>query len=238
MIETTETADSADVLYPLATRNLLVAGVIILLLCQSAASFGEKGTSAFWFAVLLDLIIGLALPTYLWNVPHGLGINFGPGVPVSRFKTVLVALPLMIVLRMAILPLELLLDNVLGLPNPDISKFHLEPGNIGRLIPFIFWGCLFAPVVEELIFRGYLLSELRRLMSGLMNGQWPALIFTSLLFGLLHWPMQGLGAVCSAFLFGLGLSAIYIKSGNNLLLVITIHGLSNLVSGLINFSGP
>ena len=86
-----------------------------------------------------------------------------------------------------------------------------------RLInPTTWWGgvsallalVLVAPVTEELIFRGWLLQDLKE-----QYGQRPALIWSSVLFGLVH--IQP-GAVLYATLGGLVLGAVALRTKNTL----------------------
>ena len=53
--------------------------------------------------------------------------------------------------------------------------------NRASLALFIVFGVVFAPIFEELLFRGFLLPLLARSM-----GAWPGILMTALLFGLLH----------------------------------------------------
>jgi membrane protease YdiL (CAAX protease family) len=77
---------------------------------------------------------------------------------------------------------------------------------------------LFAPVIEEILFRGILLHRW-----AIKWGLFPGLIFSCLLFGLLHLNMLGL------FIFGLIMSLIYLKS-HTLFIPITIHSLNNFIA--------
>ena len=72
-------------------------------------------------------------------------------------------------------------------------------------------------VCEELLFRGFVLSGLRRL------GQWPAILFSSLLFGLLH---PSIYQFVPTFLLGVLLGWLVWKSGSVFCGMI-VHALSN-----------
>lgn len=78
-----------------------------------------------------------------------------------------------------------------------------------------------APILEELIFRGIILSYLLKHKS-----KWGAVLFSALLFGLIHIsPDQ----VFFAFFAGILLGYFYIKS-QNILIPILFHSLNNLLS--------
>jgi sodium transport system permease protein len=70
---------------------------------------------------------------------------------------------------------------------------------------------------EELVFRGFILSGLRRL------GQWPAILVSSLLFGLLH---PSIYQFVPSFLLGVVLGWVVWKTGSVFCSII-IHALSN-----------
>jgi len=94
---------------------------------------------------------------------------------------------------------------------------------------------LFAGVTEEVIFRGLLLSSLRRLWSRYKYRDLLALVVSSVLFGAFHsvlWgPVVGLALVG----VGLGLGAGYIASGERLGTVILYHAVFDLLSLMLGF---
>jgi membrane protease YdiL (CAAX protease family) len=71
---------------------------------------------------------------------------------------------------------------------------------------------------EEIVFRGFILSILRRWLGRL----WLAGFLTSLLFGLYH-IQQGAYGIVAAFLGSLYWTALYRKSGDNLWAVVVSH---------------
>jgi membrane protease YdiL (CAAX protease family) len=235
MIETAEAAGPAHGQFSLTTRTCLVAGVIVLWLCRAIALFGGDDAPTYWVSIALEIITGFILPIFLWNWRDELGLDLGPGVPASRFMTILMALPVMIALRLAMWPPGYLLFDLLHLPEPDLSMYHLEPGNVRTLISFLIGGGISAPVVEELVFRGFVLNELRRLLAGHIRGKLWALLLSSLLFGFIHGPIQGIGGIVMTCLMGLGFGTIFMQSRNNLWLVMCVHGFSNVTSALANF---
>ena len=48
--------------------------------------------------------------------------------------------------------------------------------------------CILTPIVEELLFRGYILDALNRL-----HGKWPAIIISSIIFGMVHFDPFTMG---------------------------------------------
>ncbi len=91
---------------------------------------------------------------------------------------------------------------------------------------------LWAGVTEEFVFRGLLLSSLRR--TTLLNKQSSkdiiAVIFSASLFGLAHYPSWGLGAAIAVTGLGIGLGMAYIANGERLLPLVVYHSFFDLLS--------
>lgn len=76
---------------------------------------------------------------------------------------------------------------------------------------------LISPIAEELIFRGIILNRLKLVISVPI-----AILVSSLCFGILH----SYGSIISAFVFGLCMCILYIKT-NNILIPISAHIMNN-----------
>jgi membrane protease YdiL (CAAX protease family) len=81
--------------------------------------------------------------------------------------------------------------------------------------PLLVFTALTAGVVEELIFRGYLLPRLELLF----KNSWVAIIVSSLLFGLLHYKYGTLANVVGPFFIGLVFACYYWKYRNIKILI-------------------
>lgn len=88
-------------------------------------------------------------------------------------------------------------------------------------VPSFIHVCLFAPVTEEILMRGFALDGLKR-----TYGAVTALMVSSLLFALLHFNMV---QTLSAFICGLILGVLYLRTGS-LLCCMIAHGGYNLIS--------
>ena len=82
---------------------------------------------------------------------------------------------------------------------------------------------IFAPIVEELLFRGIIFNKLNSKISVLY-----AVIITSLLFSAFH----GFGRLLVTFIFSIALCIIYLKT-ENILIPIFIHILNNLIGTIL-----
>ena len=116
---------------------------------------------------------------------------------------------------------------LLDLVSPDLAEWYFdwlnsvelfEIGPDTTLIQYgliFFVGAVFAPLVEEIIFRGIMVERF-----GAKYGYKSAVIFSSLIFGVLHMDIIG------AFVFGVVLSVLYLQT-RSLLLPFLIHAANN-----------
>lgn len=82
---------------------------------------------------------------------------------------------------------------------------------------------IISPICEELIFRGVLLNRLRLITPVIFS-----LLASSLLFGALH----SFGSIFSAFVFGICMAILYLKT-DNICVPILAHFLNNLFAEII-----
>jgi membrane protease YdiL (CAAX protease family) len=64
------------------------------------------------------------------------------------------------------------------------------------------------------VFRGYLFERLGRLMGKSARAKALIVVLTSLLFGAVHFPVQGLAGAEQATILGLAFGALYARSGS------------------------
>lgn len=82
---------------------------------------------------------------------------------------------------------------------------------------------LISPIAEELLFRGVFLNKLKLIVPTLF-----AVLISSLLFASLH----SFGGIISAFVFGICMAVLYMKT-DNILVPIFAHFINNLLSEMI-----
>lgn len=113
------------------------------------------------------------------------------------------------------------------------SEEALKLTELGRHSPvvFVLSLCVFAPVAEELVFRGYAYSGWIRSM-----GWWLTAFVTSLLFALLHVQYGGIGL---AYVFVLGLLlALLRRVSGSVIPCIFLHAAANAVFVISSFISP
>lgn len=113
--------------------------------------------------------------------------------------------------------IEELILNIFGLSL--VEAMELATGFTDTYSMFLY-SCLFAPVVEEIVFRGLVMRGLEK------YGKWFAIVASSVLFGLFHGnPAQ------SPYAFAVGLVMGYVAMEYNLLWAMVMHMINNLVLG-------
>ena len=126
------------------------------------------------------------------------------------------------------MPLSNAIDRIMTaiqLPHPEqqsveIFRHFNKPAEIAL---FMLQAVLISPLLEELFFRGFLFSFLKRYTS-----TWGALILSAGVFAFAH---ANLGAVVQLWLLGVVLGIAYENTGS-LLLPMGIHGCFNFVTAL------
>lgn len=115
------------------------------------------------------------------------------------------------------------LDFLFGMSDPtwtsviDIDSVDMEASAV---LFSIIASLIFAPILEELIFRGVLFNRLK-----VKTGIIPAMLISSFLFGIGH----DFGSMTSAFLFGICMCILYLKT-DNILVPMSVHFINNAVA--------
>jgi hypothetical protein len=106
---------------------------------------------------------------------------------------------------------------IYGFTMPHMALFSLA--SIGGVISTV----VISPICEELLFRGVFLNRLKLFVPLSF-----AVVISSILFGALH----GYGNIISAFVFGICMCIIYLKT-HNILTCIFAHFMNNLFAEII-----
>ena len=92
-------------------------------------------------------------------------------------------------------------------------------------ISFFISSVFLVPILEELVFRGFILKELLRKKSHAIK----PILFSSFLFGFIHFnPIQPLGSVFMGIILGIILSTIYYQN-KSILDCIILHSFHNII---------
>lgn len=113
------------------------------------------------------------------------------------------------------------LTNLMPIPKHITDAFDQLNSNYVYLLLSV---CIFAPFIEEFLYRGIILSGLLKKYSPITS-----ILLSSLIFAIVHMNLpQGI----NAFILGLFLSLIYYKT-KNLYICIFIHFINNLCANFI-----
>lgn len=113
----------------------------------------------------------------------------------------------------------------------DLSQFDSMRGSIPNLVAYIIIGWLFGGLLEELVYRGYLLNRFTDVFGSHRTGITMAILASSALFAIGHINM-GIPSVLENFIFALVFAGLYATAKRNLWLPILAHGFYNTL-GLI-----
>jgi membrane protease YdiL (CAAX protease family) len=110
----------------------------------------------------------------------------------------------------------------------QMFSYVSETGSISAMVAFLSLALFIGPVMEEVVFRGYLQSSLSKKMP-----LWAAISVTSLVFMAGHspiilWPMY--------FVYSVSWGWVMVRTGS-LKMAILIHALSNLFYTVVGFAG-
>ncbi|MEM9398788.1 MAG: type II CAAX endopeptidase family protein [Verrucomicrobiota bacterium] len=108
-------------------------------------------------------------------------------------------------------------------PQQTVEMF-LQMEELAQMLIFIFFACIWAPIFEEILFRGFLYPLLKARFNKKI-----ALVSSSVLFGFIHLHLP---SIVPLTMLGVVLCFVYEYSGR-LILSIMIHALFNLVTILI-----
>ena len=109
------------------------------------------------------------------------------------------------------------------IPSVDLSPVYYGDSVVYFLM--LFTSVICAPLIEELSFRGVLFNRLKIRM-----GIVPAMLASSVLFALGH----EFGGMVSAFLFGMCMCVLYLKT-DNIFIPMTVHFLNNLIISVMEY---
>jgi hypothetical protein len=164
--------------------------------------------------------------------------QIGLARPQSWKRTILLGITVLVALLVMNITLQVIALNLPGAEVAPIDQSRFNPLN-GNLVVFLLllaasWTTI--AFGEEMFYRAFLITQLEDIFPGTKFGMALILLFSSAIFGLVHWVEGPLGVV-NTFAMGLVLGAVYIRSGRNLWITIIAHGLANTIRFLFLFLG-
>lgn len=197
--------------------GLIIAAVMIGII---SVIFPEVYDNDDLFMLIFLLIIVLFF-IYAFRGSKGLENNFKNLFKEDIKKEILYVFIINLLFAFLMIMIISVLDYIIVLNDPtwisiwDVDNVDVESGII--LLDAIL-SLFFAPVLEELIFRGVIFNRLK-----IRIGIIPAMIISSFIFGIGH----EFGGITSAFIFGICMCILYLKT-DNILVPMSVHFLNNL----------
>ena len=178
--------------------------------------------------LFMIVILSFILIFFAWCLKgtNGISTNIGQIFEKNNRKEILYVMIINLVFAHIFLFFIIILDIVLGMTDPtwisgiDIDSVDVTPS------AFLFSAIasiIFAPIIEELVFRGVLFNRLK-IRIGIIG----AMLISSFLFAIGH----DFGGITSAFLFGICMCIIYLKT-DNIFITMSIHFLNNVIATLL-----
>ena len=181
--------------------------------------------------LLFITLLSLVLIFFIWALKgtDGLGKNFENLFLPENRKEILYVFALNIIFAFIFTCLMGWLDLFVGFGEPNwISFYDIDSTNIsaGAFLLSAISSIIFAPVFEELVFRGVLFNRMK-----ISIGIIPAMIVSSFLFAIGH----DFGGILSAFLFGICMCILYLKT-DNILIPMSVHFINNITATILELT--
>ena len=179
--------------------------------------------------VLLFVLILILFFAYALSGTTGLSNNFEKLFEDDTKKEILYVFAINILFACLFMFLISALDILMGLGDPTwISMWDIDTVDAGSGVVLfdVITAIILAPIVEELVFRGVLFNRLK-----IRTGIIPSMLITSFLFAIGH----DFGGITSAFLFGMCMCILYLKT-DNILVPMSVHFINNVVATLMEIT--
>ena len=176
---------------------------------RALRGFGPAGLLALLVILFTGNLIGTAL-VFVWAVrSHTPWRSLGIRRSRRWIQTVTVGLlagtAFKLLMKAVVMP-------VLG-ADPINPAYHYLAGNSARLPGILFTVIVGGGFGEEVIWRGYLFERLRKLFGPSVGARLGVLLLSALLFGLAHYPDQGVAGAEQAVVTGLVFGTVYLATG-------------------------
>lgn len=210
----------------MTSTNRKIELIIAFLYLLLNAAYHNKAVLIADIAVVVYLLIGKSRKEKLKSI--------GFTRPVNWLKTILICLFFGIVIELCSdIFIDPLIEKIMNLKT-DISSYDYLRGSLPDYLMLLIIGFVLGGFIEEIIFRGFLITRLSSLFRIEWIGNLIAIVVSSASFGYAH-LYYGWSGVISTGLFGVISGLIFIKSNKMLWYSILIHGFSNAASATLIF---
>jgi len=193
-----------------------VAAILIIMILATSLISG--------FGALIPVLISLV--ALFGCLKAGSAKLLGLKRQASWPRTILIGAAIGIALQMLF---HVVLDPVFELISGsqlDLSNVENVEGNFPVYALWLAIGWVIGGFLEELSFRGYMITRIRYLLGENAVGTTIAVLATAIPFGIAHAYQDSAGAI-SAAVMGACFAVVFIRSGYNLWIPILVHGFAN-----------
>ncbi len=219
---------------------LAVPTVALIVILAGLPLVGESPIAyqgLIWVANVVMLItvwIGLRLRGQGWD--H-FGLSFRLGSARTVLRALLLSVVVFIAAVVAFIIGAIVMANIVGIPEgADTSGYNYLQGNLPMFLISLAGAYVVASFGEEVIYRGFLINRIAELGAG---GKWAlrwAVLFSAIVFGLVHFAWGPAGMVQTGFM-GLALGVSYLAVKRNLWVTILAHAYMDTILFLQMYLG-
>ena len=207
-----------------AVLAIIIGFILNVVLVVIFPSLSENET------LMIMPLLCLVLLFFIWALrgTHGLDDDFSKLFERDNRREIFYIFLINLLFVFLIVAFFANLDILFGSAYPDMEPlmdFTPTYYDTSSLVLEVITSIILAPIIEELLFRGVLFNRLK-----IRTGIVAAMIISSFIFAIGH----EFGGITSAFLFGICMCIIYLKT-DNILMTMSIHFLNNLVAVLLEF---
>jgi hypothetical protein len=209
----------------------LIIGIIITFIMSGILMVifpGIYESDELFFIVFL--LIGALLFVWALRGTKGLDRNIENIFEDNMRKEILYVFAINLLFAFLVTFLISYFDIIMTLGDPTwVSIWNIDTVEIDSSVVILdaIGAIIFAPIMEELVFRGVLFNRLK-----IRTGIIPAMIISSFIFAIGH----EFGGIASAFIFGICMCTLYLRT-DNILVPMSVHFINNVVATILNLTG-
>lgn len=128
------------------------------------------------------------------------------------------------------------LGRLLGVPEPDLTRYDALRGNLTLFLITALGAMVTGGFMEEVIYRGFMIDRLARVLGGSRRALWGAALLCGLPFGLIHFEW-GFGGIVTTAVMGSILGLMYMITRRNLWPLVAAHATLDLLLMLQMYLG-
>lgn len=121
-----------------------------------------------------------------------------------------------------------LVSPFIHMPEPDMSRYDSIAGNPGAAIAMALVLPLTASIPEEIIYRGFLIGHLLKILGNRSYGAFISVVVQAFVFSAVHFQW-GAGGMLMTFSMGVVWGTAYLLCGRNLWVVILAHSTGHIL---------